>query len=176
MAAFDRARVAQVLQLAGTRLTGEWLLVGGAAAASWFSPQRTTEDLDLIGLGGSQAERFALMQLAADAGIPVEAVNSAADFFVRRIPDWRAQLVELHRGSGATIYRPNATLFLLLKLARLTETDLADCALLIAHVRATGDALDRGRVVAALDALPGTADTALVERRSRLRAEVAAPG
>ena len=28
------------------------------------------------------------MQLAADAAIPIEAVNSAADFYVRRIPDW----------------------------------------------------------------------------------------
>jgi hypothetical protein len=169
MAAFDRARVAELLQLAGTRLTGEWLLVGGAAAASWFSPERTTEDLDLIGLGGSQGERFALMQLAADAAIPIEAVNSAADFFVRRIPDWREQLVELHRGSAATIYRPNPTLFLLLKLARLTETDLSDCMLLIEHVRATGDELDRDRVMTALDALPGTTDAALVERRARLR-------
>lgn len=78
--------------------------------AAWFSPLRTTEDLDLIGLGGSQTERFDLMQLAADAAIPIEAVNSAADFYVRRIPDWRDQLVELllieHvRVSGETLDR-----------------------------------------------------------------------
>lgn len=176
MAAFDGARVAELLRLAGTRLTGDWLLVGGAVAACWFSPQRTTEDLDLIGLGGSQAERFALMQLAADAAIPIEAVNSAADFYVRRIPDWREQLVELHRGPSATIYRPTATLFVLLKIGRLTETDLSDCTLLIEHVRAAGDELDRDRVVAALDALAATTDTALAERRAGLRARLLARG
>ena len=172
MAAFDRARVAELLRLAGIRLTGEWLLVGGAAAACWFAPERTTEDLDLIGFGGSQAERFALMELAADAAIPIEAVNSAADFFVRKIPDWRDQLVELHRGPGATIFRPNATLFVLLKLGRLTETDLSDCTLLVEHLAGSGEAIDRDRVLAALDALPETTASALVERRARLRTAV----
>jgi hypothetical protein len=50
---FDRARIQALLELAGERLTGEWLLIGGAAAAAWFAPVRTTEDIDLIGLGGS---------------------------------------------------------------------------------------------------------------------------
>lgn len=170
MGAFDRARVGELLRLVGTQLSGEWLLVGGAAAACWFSPERTTEDLDLIGLGGSQAERFALMQLATHAAIPIEAVNSAADYFVRQISDWRDQLVELYRGPNATIFRPNATLFLLLKIGRLTETDLGDCMLLLDHVLGSGDLLDRGRVIAALDALPVSRDAALLERRARLRA------
>src|SRR5258707_8577201 len=99
---FDRARVEAFLALAAERVDGEWLLIGGAAAAAWFAPGRTTEDLDLIGLGGTQAERFALMELAAEAGIPIEAVNSAADFFVRRIPGWRDELVVLVRGSKVT--------------------------------------------------------------------------
>jgi hypothetical protein len=170
VASFDRARIEALLHLAGERLEGEWLLVGGASAAAWFSPARTTEDLDLIGLAGTQAERFSLMELAAAAAIPIEAVNSAADFFVRRIPDWRQQLVELHRGSRATIFRPSATLFVLLKLRRLTETDLDDCTALLRHVRATGEAIDRVRVVAALDALVDTADAALARRREALRA------
>jgi hypothetical protein len=110
------------------------------------------------------------MELAAAAGLPIEAVNSAADFYVRRIPDWRQQLVELHRGSRATIYRPSATLFVLLKLPRLTETDLDDCTALLRHVRATGEAIDRARVVAALDALATTRDLALAGRRDALRA------
>lgn len=169
MASFDRARIEGLLRLAGERLDGEWLLIGGAAAAAWFSPARTTEDLDLIGFAGTQAERFALMELAVEAGIPIEAVNSAADFFVRRIPDWRAQLVELHRGPRATIFRPTATLFLLLKIARLTETDLADCVGLLDHC-GTSEPVDRARVVAALDVLPVTEDLALAARRADLRA------
>jgi hypothetical protein len=163
-ARFDRSRIQALLALAGDRLDGDWLLVGGGAAAAWFSPARTTEDLDLVGLAGTQAERFALMNLAVEAAIPIEAVNSAADFFVRRIAGWRDELVVLVRGARATIYRPSATLFVLLKLARLTAVDLDDCLGAIA----TGDPLDRARVTAAIAALPSSEDVALGERRTRL--------
>ena len=170
MQGFGRVRIEALLALAGDRLDGEWLLIGGAAAAAWFSAARTTEDIDLIGLSGTQAERLALMTLAAEIGIPVEAVNSAGDFFVRRIADWRDQLVPLHVGPRATIYRPTATLFLLLKLARLSAIDLEDCRALLEHAPRTGEPVDSGRVLAALDALPETPDAALSDRRSVLRA------
>src|SRR5262245_47050514 len=55
----------------------------------WFVEGRVTEDLDLFGLAGTQTQRLALMELALEAGLPVEAVNSTADFFVRRIAGWR---------------------------------------------------------------------------------------
>jgi hypothetical protein len=165
---FDRERIQALLELAGDRLTGEWLLIGGAAAAAWFSPARTTEDIDLIGLGGTQAERFALMELAASASIPIEAVNSAADFFVRRIDGWRDALVPLWTGPHATIYRPSATLFLLLKLRRLSATDLEDCRALVAHARDAGDAIDVPRIREQVAALPPTEDAALRERRTAL--------
>jgi hypothetical protein len=162
---FDRARILNILALAGERLDGEWLLIGGGAAAAWFQPDRTTEDIDLIGLAGTQAERFALMTLATELAIPVEAVNSAADFFVRRIPDWRAQLVPVITGRRATIYRPNATLFVLLKLERLSAVDLADCLALIEHDTATADVIDGARVSDRIAALPPTDDAALEDRR-----------
>jgi len=161
--AIDRVFVGRFLALAAERLTGEWLLIGGAAAAAWFRDDRVTEDIDLIGLLGTQDERFALMELAGEAGLPIEAVNSAADFFVRKIPDWRAHLVPLV-AARATIYRPSATLFLLLKLERLSESDLDDCVRLLAY----GEPLDAPRVRARLDALPATADAALGARRRAL--------
>src|SRR5678815_6018965 len=68
---FDRSRIQALLKTAGDRLAGEWLVIGGAAAAAWFSPSRTTEDIDLISLAGTQEARLALMELAADASIPV---------------------------------------------------------------------------------------------------------
>jgi len=165
---FDRNRIQALLERAGESLVGEWLLIGGGAAAAWFAPERTTEDIDLIGLLGTQDERFALMQLAVDASIPVEAVNSAADFFVRKIAGWRAELVPLHRGPAATIYRPSATLFLLLKISRLSEVDLADCLALDDHCREHGDVVDRDRVLAALRALAETDDASLADRRAAL--------
>ena len=165
---FDRSRIQALLQAAGDRLGGEWLLVGGAAAAAWFSPSRTTEDIDLISLAGTQEARLSLMELAADRSLPIEAVNSAADFFVRRIAGWRDHLVELMRGSRAIIYRPDATLFLLLKLERLSEADLGDCLAMIAHCAGTGEPIDVDRVRARLDGLAATDDLQLAERRTRL--------
>jgi hypothetical protein len=166
---FDRSRIQELLQKAGDRLAGEWLLIGGAAAAAWFSPSRTTEDIDLISLSGTQEARLALMDLAADSSLPIEAVNSAADFFVRRIDGWRDHLVELMRGSTAVIYRPSATLFLLLKLERLSEADFRDCTTMIAYCAETGESIDVDRVRVRLDALAGTDDLELAERRARLR-------
>lgn len=172
---FDRARIQAIVQLVGERLEGEWLLIGGGAAAAWFAPSRTTEDLDLVGLAGTQAERFALMELAADAGIPIEAVNSAADYFVRRITGWRDELVVLARGSRGVIYRPSATLFLLLKLRRLTAVDLADCLALIEHCKQSKEPIERERVRTAIEALPASADQALTERRLQLREALGDP-
>ena len=109
------------------------------------------------------------MQFAADAGLPIEAVNSAADFFVRRVDGWRDQLVEWHQGSRSTIYRPTATLFLVLKVARLSQTDLEDCLALVEHCRRTAEPIDAARVMRALDALAVTNDAAVTARRQRLR-------
>jgi len=167
---FDRLRIQAFLELAGDRLDGEWLLIGGAAAAAWFAPARTTEDVDLIGLAGTQEERFALMRLALECSLPIEAVNSAADFFVKRIDGWRDELVLLLRGSRATIYRPTATLFLLLKLDRLTPVDLDDRLTLIERCRQHGDSFDRARIRGGLERLSETDDLDLRVRRAVLAA------
>lgn len=171
---FDKARIEALLAAASVELEGEWLLLGGAAAAAWFSVARTTEDIDLVGLAGTAAERLALMNLATASGIPVEAVNSAADFFVRRIDGWREELVPLIRGPRATIYRPSATLFLLLKLERLTATDLDDCLVLLDHCAITGEPVDRERVLARIESLPPATDPGRRERRTRLDESVRA--
>ena len=63
-----RAHIEHFLDRAAAKLEGDWLLVGGAAAAVWFDPGRVTEDIDLIGLGGTMAERLALMELASEEG------------------------------------------------------------------------------------------------------------
>lgn len=163
----DRDALVSLLEAAGRQLTGEWLLVGGAAAALWFDASRRTEDVDLIGLLGTRDERLALMQFAVSQGHSVETVNSAADFFVRQIPDWEQHLVVLHQGPQATIYRPSATLFLLLKIGRLSEKDLGDCRELLAHAREVE--VDFVRVRQTLASLPVTDDVALHQRRVTLK-------
>jgi hypothetical protein len=64
---FDKARIEALLALAAEQLDGDWLLIGGAAAAAWFSVARTTEDVDLVGLAGTAAERLVLFACAARA-------------------------------------------------------------------------------------------------------------
>lgn len=171
----DEATILRLLDAAERRLEGEWVLVGGALAAIWFSPARVTEDVDLVGLAGSNEERLALMQLAQDIGLPVEAVNSAADFFLRKVQGWRDHLEVLRQSPRLTIYRPSPTLFLLLKL-RLGEQDLDDCLGLLAFARAHGLDVDRPRVLAAIDALTPTGDAALAARREHLRTALCEPG
>ena len=55
---------------------------------------------------------------------------------------------------------------LFLKLTRLSETDLSDCRVLLAH--AAREPVDEPRVLEALRALPATGDQALMERRAAL--------
>jgi hypothetical protein len=170
----DRGRLEQVVDAIAERLPGEWLLVGGALAALWLAPRRTTEDVDLVGLGGTTDERLALMQLAGELGLPVEALNSAADFFVRRIEGWRDELEPFRQGARGRIYRPTVTLFVLLKLRRLSEQDLADCLAAVTRARTDRLRFDPGRVLAALGALEPAASLDLARRREQLRDAVAA--
>ncbi len=168
----DRARIERLLESAAEKLTGDWVLVGGAAAAVWFAPSRTTEDIDLIGPQGTNADLLLLMEIAESHGLPVETINAAAGFYLRRVIGWNQELVLL-RGGHAKIYRPNATLFLLLKISRLGEKDLDDCLSLLAWSNTHAEAVDRARVATALAGLPATTDVALAERRQHL-AEVLA--
>jgi len=172
----DRARLEQVVEAVAERLPGDWLLIGGALAALWLEPRRTTEDVDLIGLGGTIEERLSLMRLAGELGLPVEALNSAADFFVRRIDGWRDELEPFRTGTAGRIHRPTVTLFVLLKIERLTDHDLADCLAAVARARAERLRFDPGRTLAALDALPPAGEPDLSRRRRRLRDAVAAAG
>ncbi len=169
----DRGRIDAIIDAATDSLEGDWLLVGGAAAAVWFLSERVTEDVDLVSLRGSREDRLALLALAERLGLSPEAFNSAADFFVHRIPGWTEEMELLRQGRGARIHRPTVTLFILLKLGRLSEVDLDDCLALLRVARETSRPWDRARVIAALDALPPSVDATLIERRRTLRAQLA---
>jgi hypothetical protein len=169
----DRQRLEQIVHAIGDRLEGDWLLLGGAVVALWIEPRRSTEDVDVIGFKGTFAERSALMDLAVQLGLPIEAINSAADYFVHRIPDWREQAAPLYRGAKSVVWRPSATLFVLLKIGRLSSQDLADCLALLEKARAEALTLDAERLLSAVDSLPSSQDVALRERRARLREALA---
>jgi hypothetical protein len=170
----ERDRIARLVEAAGERLTGDWILIGGALAALWFSPGRVTEDIDMVSMASDPQHRWQLLDFAIEQGLPVEAVNSAADFFLRRIPGWQDELELLHQGPGARIFRPTPTLFLLLKSPRAGEADLADCLALLDLAKREGLTIDRARVLAHLDTLPEPESDAARARRERLRAVVGA--
>ena len=168
MPTLDRERLDSIVSAICDRLDGEWLVIGGAVVALCFEADRKTEDVDVIGLQGSPAERMALLSLAHDLGLPVESMNSAADFFVHRVPDWRSELQLLRKGAKGTVYRPTATLLLVLKLRRLDERDLADCRAVIA----SGEPFDRKRVKAEIEALAPAPDETAAARRKEFLALV----
>lgn len=168
-AMLDRARIESILDELLIRLPGDWLLVGGGLVAIWIEPRRVTEDLDLIGLQSPSEQRFQLMTLAEAVGLPIEAVNSAAEFFVRRIEGWRDELELVRSSEHARLFRPSPTLFLLLKIARLSAQDLEDCLALLAKCDTP---IDLERVLHALSALGPGEDPEVTSRRQVLKTEV----
>jgi hypothetical protein len=168
----DAIRLDAIVQRVVDRLPGDWLLVGGALVALWLDGRRVTEDVDLVGLAGTGADRLSLLGLAADLGLPVEALNSAADYFVHQIPDWTDQIVVFRTGAAGRVYRPTPTLFLLLKLGRLSGRDLEDCLELLRRCRQEGLEVDTRRVGSELAALAPVPDSARMARRQRLQAAI----
>jgi hypothetical protein len=165
----DQERISRLLDQLGERLVGQWLLVGGALVSVWVEPRRVTEDIDLIGLTGAPDERLALMDAVFSLGLPVEAVNSAADFFVHRIPGWRDEIEVLRQYTNCVFYRPTSTLFILLKMGRLSEQDLLDCIAVIEKARVELLRFDERRIIVAIQTLPETEDENLIRRREELR-------
>ena len=112
-------------------LRGEWILLGGSYVALVLDPDRGTEDIDLVPKNPDPRSRLQLMEAAQRAGLSVEAVNSAADFFLRRIDGWEQMLQVLYQWPDLTILVPQPELFLRLKIERMSEADLRDCRLVL---------------------------------------------
>ena len=109
-------------------LPGKWVVVGGSVLHLLDSGVRQTEDIDLVGPPESgQSETLKLMDLAESFGLPIEAINQAAAFFLFKIPGWETKLISVHQGRLGEFFRPNIELYFELKLARHTEADIEDC-------------------------------------------------
>lgn len=165
---FDRQRLQEILFRLVEEEESSWLLIGGALVALWLDSRRTTQDLDLVGLGGKPSERYDLMRFAARSGLPVEALNSAADFFVREIDGWEGDMEVFVEGRKGIVYRPTPTLFVLLKAGRLSSQDLDDILAMIDHARTHGLYLDVPRILTWLGERPIPEGTDLGLRRQRL--------
>jgi hypothetical protein len=58
----------ELMQRVADELDGDWLLVGGGIVALWLDATRVTEDVELVGVRGTQDERYALIDLCTRAG------------------------------------------------------------------------------------------------------------
>jgi hypothetical protein len=166
---------AQVLKrfvhIAADELSGDWVVLGGSVLLLLGAGRRVTLDIDVAGPPGSRQEQtLKLMRIAEGLGLPVEAINQAAAYFLHRIEGWQERLVLVHEGSTARIHRPDVTLFVLLKAGRMTESDLADCIRFIEWSGEHGDEPDVPVLVRAIDeALTDCESSGRRERLARLR-------
>jgi hypothetical protein len=133
----------QFLQAAGEKLRGEWILVGGTLLPAVGLDIRSTVDIDLVGLGESEAaQTLELMELAESVGLSVETVNQAAAIFVKRAKVKPDELLPLVKGRSAQIFRPSLALYWRLKTPRMSESDLVDCQHYFHFCRAQKDTVD----------------------------------
>lgn len=153
MKALDKQLLNLFIEKAADRLDGEWLVMGGAALSLMGVSFRPTMDIDLAGPADApMSQGLILMEIAEELGLPVEAVNQSGAFFLRRIANWRGHTVAVAKGRNATLLRPDATLFVLLKLGRLTETDLSDCLAVLKHSAPSSDETAVQRLVDEIEA------------------------
>lgn len=152
MTAIDHTLLVRFVTLAVERLQGDWVVLGGTVLPLLGIEHRVTLDIDIAGpQTAGNHDLLTLMGIADELGLPVETINQAATFFLHRVPDWPTLLVPVQTGAKAKVLRPNATLFMLLKMERLSEADLSDCLQMLAFARRTHEAVDATRLKMALD-------------------------
>lgn len=147
MTSLDQPTLRRFVELAGERLQGDWVIFGGCVVPLLGGTGHVTFDIDVAGPDDSELGQLnELYRIAVELGLPPEAVNQAGAFFLRAIPGWRDELETLHAGSGARICVPTATLYVLSKIERLSDSDLDDCLERLQIAARNGGSLDRDRL------------------------------
>lgn len=147
MKVLDSKLLKRFLKQASSSLTGRWLLIGGTLLPAIGLDIRATIDIDLIGLGAKEkAQNLELMNLAEALGLSIESINQAAEFFLQKAGYTEADLIPLQTGKHCTIFRPSAALYLKLKVARLSESDLQDSIHYFQYCVKAGDDIDRASI------------------------------
>lgn len=148
---FDQKILKKMIKRASVQLKGDWVFLGGALIPLISRVIRRTSDIDLVGFGSNeQLQTLALVELAMEFGYSPETINQAASIYLKKIPDWKDNLIPIIKDSSANIYRPNLTLYLLLKLGRLSEGDLQDCLEYLRFAKENGESCDHQRVLKSL--------------------------
>jgi len=134
------------------RLSGDWVILGGAVLHLMNLDIRVTTDIDIAGpVTATMKDTVVLMDIAAELHLPVEAINQAASYFLFKIEGWENSLVLVHEGQSARILRPDVNLFLQLKINRLSESDLMDCLAIIVAAGELGETIDKPKISRLID-------------------------
>ncbi len=139
----DRKLLQKFQKLALASLSGEWVVIGGTVLHLLDRDERLTLDIDLARKSGKLDETIELMDIAEKLKLPVTAINQAGSFFLKQIPDWESKLVLWAESKACRLYRPNGELYLQLKMARMSESDLQDCLQMIDYCKQEGEALNQ---------------------------------
>lgn len=143
--------IRQIIELAKVRLKGEWIIIGGALLPILNISNRPTFDVDLIGPQKNQMdEQLQILKLAEELKLSFENINQAASLFLLRIPGWEKMLIELVRGKNMVLFRPNVTLFLILKINRFSEIDYDDCLKFLDFAKKNNEVVDKNRILSAI--------------------------
>lgn len=152
MRSIDTERMARFVDLAARQLEGTWVILGGAVLPLLGAAHRVTMDIDVAGPADApQAATLVLMEIAERLGLPPETINQAGAFFLRRIRGWEKHVVCVREGPRSMICRPDATLFILLKLPRLSEADLEDCLAFLRLAGENSEAVETAGILRAID-------------------------
>lgn len=125
----DSKVMKKFIDVAITRLEGEWIVIGGTVLPLLGVDLRSTVDIDLIQLEmkNSNQSSLILMEIAEALGMPVETINQAGAYFLSKVDDVKEHLVLFQESKKCKIYRPDVYLYLKLKIARMSAVDLEDC-------------------------------------------------
>jgi hypothetical protein len=137
------------LDRAANQLKGDWLIMGGTVLPLLGQPLRETMDIDIVRVSGKgeNEDTLQLMRLAESLGLPPETINQAGAFFLSKMKYSKKDLVLLKEGKRGRIYRPSATFFLVLKIGRMSQSDLADCKELLNYSSKRNESIERDRVL-----------------------------
>lgn len=123
----------KLVEKALQKLQGDWVIIGGTVLPLVGVEYRVTVDIDMIPMQDKGNDSLlSLMELADAIDLPVETINSAGLFFLKKIPNWQKRLVLHKESKKCRIYRPNFDLYLELKISRFSESDESD---IIAYLR-----------------------------------------
>jgi hypothetical protein len=158
------------LKLASETLTGEWVFVGGTVLPSLGVEHRPTVDIDFVALQPSNNDQtLKLMSIAEKLALPVESINQAASYFFFKTKYQKEDLIPLLQEKNCIIYRPSVTLFLILKIQRMSPTDLDDCREMLRYAKKLKEPLATARVKHAILTLQASEkNTSLRDRREEL--------